>query len=331
MRAATAAAIGAILYLFPAIGPFLAPGKWTPANQANFAGKIGFRALSCHTFPIRLQILIVGKHKQDAIMSEADLAAVAIVLVEPAGALNIGSVARAMKNMGLQRLILANPQCDPHGEEARRMAVHAGDLLAAAKTVPDLPAALVGCQRAIATTARSRALPTPLESPRVALPWLLEAGPTALIFGPEDRGLSNTELNYAQRFVGIPTSDAYPSMNLAAAVAVCAYELRQIALAPAGNPAPAPTAAEIGGIAPEDLASLDRLEGYYQHLQRVLLQIGFLYPHTAAARLEKFRRLYNRTGLSAEEVALLRGVLRQTEWAVRTGGATELSQDDRPS
>ena len=277
---------------------------------------------------------MVRRRARNAIMSEADLAAVAIVLVEPAGALNIGSVARAMKNMGLQRLILVAPQCDPKGEEARRMAVHASDLLAAAEVVPDLPAALVGCQRAIATTARSRALPTSLESPATALPWLLRAGPTALIFGPEDRGLSNIELNYAQRFVSIPTSDTYPSMNLAMAVGVCAYELRQAALADANGalPAvPAPPAAVPGPASPMELAPLDRLEGYYQHLERVLLQIGFLYPHTAAARLEKFRRLYNRVGLSAEEVALLRGVLRQTEWAMRADNAVELSEDDRPS
>lgn len=264
-------------------------------------------------------------------MSEADLAAVAIVLVEPAGALNVGSIARAMKNMGLRRLILVNPQCDPNSEEARRMAVHAADLLAKAEVVADLPAALAGCQRAIATTARSRALPTSLEPPRTALPWLLRAGPTALIFGPEDRGLSNAELNYAQRFVGIPTSDGYPSMNLAMAVAVCTYELRQATLvADPQKPLPAPT--ELSPVLPlEDLAPLDSLEGYYQHLERVLLQIGFLYPHTAPARLEKFRRLYNRVGLTTEEVALLRGILRQTEWAVRVGEAAEHSQDDRSS
>ncbi len=255
-------------------------------------------------------------------MSEADLAAVAIVLVEPAGALNVGAIARAMKNMGLQRLILVEPHCDPLGDEARRMAVHAGDVLAAARIVADLPAALAGCQRAVATTARSRSLPTALEPPAAVMPWLLASGgPSALIFGPEDRGLSNAELNYARRFVGIPTSADYPSMNLAMAVAVCAYELRQAAVL--GPSAP---------VEPESLgneAPLDLLEDYYQHLERVLLQIGFLYPHTAAARLEKFRRLYSRAGLTSEEIAMLRGVLRQTEWAIKRG--TELSRGDFPS
>jgi tRNA/rRNA methyltransferase len=135
------------------------------------------------------------------------LARVKIVLVEPAGALNVGSVARVMKNMGLSQLVLVNPQCDPLGGEARQMAVHGVDILETAQQVETLPLALTGCQRAIATTARVRSLSTQLEHPRVALPWLLEEAVTsALIFGPEYRGLSNVELNYAQRFVCIPSS-----------------------------------------------------------------------------------------------------------------------------
>ncbi|MEQ8960486.1 MAG: RNA methyltransferase, partial [Coleofasciculus sp. C2-GNP5-27] len=132
------------------------------------------------------------------------LANVRIILVEPAGALNIGSVARVMKNMGLNQLWLVNPHCNPSGSEARQMAVHGVDVLESAQQVATLPEALQGCQRAIATTARTRHLPTTLEPPRLALPWLLAENITsALIFGPEDRGLSNDELNYAQRFVCI--------------------------------------------------------------------------------------------------------------------------------
>ena len=156
------------------------------------------------------------------------LANIRIILVEPAGPLNVGSVARVMKNMGLRTLVLVNPQCDPLGEEAKKMAVHGWDVLEAAQRVATLPEALTGCQRAIATTARVRTLLTPVETPRAALPWLLEDTVTsALIFGPEDRGLSNVELNYAQRFVSIPSSSEYPSLNLAQAVAVCCYELYQ--------------------------------------------------------------------------------------------------------
>jgi len=227
---------------------------------------------------------------------------VRIVLVEPAGALNVGSVARVMKNMGLYHLVLVNPHCDILGDEARLMAVHGVEVLETALVVEDLELALVGCHRAIATTARPRNLATPLETPRNALPWLLEANlETALIFGPEDRGLSNEELNYAQRFVCIPSNPEYPSLNLAQAVAVCAYELYQTELeGDALAPLPADTS---------KLATIDAMNGYYDHLERLLLKIGYLYPHTATARMEKFRYIYNRSALTSEELALLRGIL----------------------
>lgn len=231
----------------------------------------------------------------------ASLAHIKIVLVEPAGPLNIGSVARVMKNMGLSQLVLVNPQCDPLGEEARRMAVHGLEVLTSHQQVTSLPAALQGCQRAIATTAKARNLETPLETPRQALPWLLTA-PSALIFGREDRGLSNEELNFAHRFVGIPAHPDYTSLNLAQSVAICSYELYQATLATPPADLTLPT------------APYEQLEGYYQHLEKTLLNIQVLYPHTAQARMQKLRRLYQRSQLTSEEVALLRGILGQVDW-----------------
>lgn len=262
------------------------------------------------------------------------LAQVRIVLVEPAGPLNVGAIARVMKNMGLQQLVLVKPHCDPLSAEARQMAVHAGDLLETALQASSLPEALQGCQRAIATTARVRALDTELETPRQTLPWLLEmprqadlstlssselteSWQSALIFGPEDRGLSNEELNYAQRFIRIPSSPIYPSLNLAQAVAVCCYELAlaaQALTAPISSPVTSPATLPPSPSTP--LAPLEALEGYYQQLEAVLLKIGYLYPHTAPSRMEKFRRLFNRSQLSAAEVAMLRGILSQVEWAI---------------
>ncbi|MEG4091842.1 RNA methyltransferase [Microcoleus sp. Pol12B4] len=295
-------------------------------------------------------------------MLETADANIRIVLVEPAGPLNVGSVARVMKNMGLHQLVLVNPQCDHLGEEARLMAVRAADILETTKVVESLPAALVGCVRAIATTGDDcRALPTQLEEPADALPWLLEA-PSALIFGREDCGLTNAELNRAQRLIRIPSSDAYTSLNLAQAVAICCYELyreegrrkreegrrneegrgneedssfpgsagerisrgyassipdatdnlstcyqEQLASSPTQNPS-----------IPLASAPLENLEGYYQQLETLLLKIGYLQSHTAASRMEKFRRLYNRAYPTIDEVAMLRGVLRQTEWAIKT-------------
>lgn len=189
------------------------------------------------------------------------LEAVRIVLVEPAGARNLGSVARVMKNMGLWHLILVNPQCEVRSQEARQMAVHAQDVLDAAIVVADLPSALVGCHRVAATVGREEMR---VESLRSVLPWLLPAATvqsseslhdpsvpfevqqgiqtviqsaiqsaiqsviqTAIVFGREDHGLSNAELKYAQRCITIPSSPDYPSLNLAQAVGICCYELSQ--------------------------------------------------------------------------------------------------------
>lgn len=245
-----------------------------------------------------------------------------IILVEPAGALNVGSIARVMKNMGLSNLILVNPKCDRWSEEARQMAVHAVDVLENAQIVPDLPQALRGCQRAIATTARSRALSTKLESPKSALSWLIADNITsALIFGPEDRGLSNQELNYAQRFVGIPSDPVYPSLNLAQAVAVCVYEIYQLSLSNNVDNSLSYVNLQARGSDNPNLVSgnnvtLETLEGYYADLESLLLDVGYLYPHTATARMAKFRRLYNRANLTKEEVAMLRGTIRQIKWAI---------------
>lgn len=244
-----------------------------------------------------------------------------IVLVEPAGPLNVGAAARVMKNMGLRHLVLVNPQCDPASEEARRMAVHGDEVLAAATLVPSLPAALVGCERAIATTGRLHPQAQPLDLPESALPWLLPARPddrfgAALIFGPEDRGLSNEELVYAQRWVRIPASDSYPSLNLAQAVAVCGYLLHRFAMAGALGEVFFPVGSLVAAGATGHSAPLDQMEGFYGDLEILLLKIGYLYPHTAPSRMAKLRRLLHQAGPDSKELAMLRGILRQINWAL---------------
>lgn len=278
-------------------------------------------------------------------MTNNRLDGIRIVLVEPAGPLNVGAIARVMKNFGLRQLTLVNPQCDPLGPEARRMAVHAQDILAHANRVQTLPAALAGCRRAVATTARSRHFEAPLELPETGLSWLLTGESAALIFGPEDRGLNNQELCQAQRYLKIPTDDAYPALNLAQAVAICSYECSRLSQR---QPAVAASAPDLGSLqmaAPSDKSSkssdkleanqagaklsapaaLDELEGYYQHLETLLLKIGYLYPHTAVSRMRKLRRLYHRAALSSTEVAMLRGILSQVEWALENPEAVSIS------
>jgi tRNA/rRNA methyltransferase len=235
---------------------------------------------------------------------------VKIVLVEPAGERNIGSIARVMRNMGLSQLTIVNPRCDHLSEEAQIMAVHGVEVLKQAQIVATLPQALQGCHRAIATTARPRGIPTELETPRQAIPWLLDSNITsALVFGPEDRGLSNEELSYAQRFICIEANPEYPSLNLAQAVGICGYELYQ-------HYCSLTSEKQEKSAMNEDIATIEQLEGYYQHLESVLLKINYIYPHTAANKMEKLRRIINRSNLNRQELALLRGILRQGEWGL---------------
>lgn len=334
--------------------------------------------------------------------ASTDLSSIRIVLVAPAGPLNVGSVARVMKNFGLSQLVLVTPQCDPLGDEALQMAVHAKDLLHTAKRVNTIPEALDGCSRAVATTARQRGFEAPLGLPEIILPSLLpigsaasnseasdgntgitaqEQGPTALIFGPEDRGLSNEELIYAQQFTKIPTHPGYSALNLAQAVAVCCYELYRASTS--ATRITSPTPAQITGNDPSqaknvpsrvkkdtdssllttplsakqtesgtqtDLpsgptaqakanqarpnqaqpnqAKLNELEGYYQHLEAVLLRVEYLYPHTAASRMRKFRQLLHRASPTTNEIALLRGILRQVEWAISNPALSDSALSD---
>ena len=235
---------------------------------------------------------------------------VKIVLVEPAGERNIGSIARVMRNMGLSQLTIVNPRCDYLSEEAQIMAVHGLEVLKKAEIVDYLPKALQECHRAIATTARPRGIPTELETPRQGIPWLLDKNITsALIFGPEDRGLSNQELSYAQRFICIEANPEYPSLNLAQAVGICCYEIYHYYQSLTNEEK---TTSETA----EELATIEQLEGYYQHLESVLLKINYIYPHTAANKMEKLRRIINRANLNSQELALLRGILRQGEWGL---------------
>ncbi len=249
----------------------------------------------------------------------ASLSDIRIVLVEPAGALNVGSVARIMKNMGLAQLVLVNPRCDPLGNEARLLAVHAAEILEMAQIVPNLSQALSGCQHILATVGRTVATTRPIATPRQALPKLVHQT-AAIIFGREDRGLTNQELTLAHELVAIPTHSAYPSLNLAQAVGVCCYELWQSQAEPFVH---------AGELANPDLspAGFEDLEGFYGQWQSLLLDIGYLLPHTAHRRMAKLRGLVNRGQPTANEIALLRGMIRQIQWALSQSAAGHNSEE----
>lgn len=244
-----------------------------------------------------------------------------IVLVEPAGALNVGAIARIMKNMGLAELWLVNPQfdltMDRYAKAAQDMAVRAQDILSNAQIVNNLSEALTDCHRAIATTGRPELV---TETPETGLSWLVELDFNnvnneiyrgAIVFGREDRGLTNAELSYCQKIIQIPVSAAYPSINLAQAVAICCYQLRML-LVSKSMPASINESSNLVNL--EQIANIEHLEAYYQDLETVLIKIGYLFPHTAVPRMQKFRHLFNKANLTQTEVNMLRGIIRQINW-----------------
>ncbi|MGF1546801.1 MAG: RNA methyltransferase [Thiotrichales bacterium] len=227
------------------------------------------------------------------------------ILVEPSHPGNIGAVARAMKTMNFNELVLVNPQRYPSAEATAR-AAGADDVLACARVVDSLAAALVGCVWVVGSSARPRSLPWPTLEPRAAAGTVareLASGAVALVFGRERSGLSNEELGLCHALLSIPANPDYSSLNLAAAVQLVAYEVR-LGLREAAPP----SAAE-----PDEIpAGSDEMEGLFRHLESTLAQIGFLDPANPRQLMAKLRRLYNRARPTQSEVNILRGILTET-------------------
>lgn len=235
------------------------------------------------------------------------------MLVEPAGARNVGSVARLCSNFGIGELRLVAPRCEHLGAEARQMAVHGVAHLERALIYPNLAAALADCSRVVAATGRLEGSPLPLRPPGDALAWLLghqdPYGEMALVFGREDRGLSNDELLQAGCLLHIPAAPVYPSLNLSHAVAVALHHLWMLRQEE-GDWQEATT---------QPLAARGAIEAALADAEALLLEAGFLLPHTAHARMGKLRALLQRAQLTDNDLALLRGMVCQLRWASRRG------------
>ncbi|WP_263142507.1 tRNA (cytosine(32)/uridine(32)-2'-O)-methyltransferase TrmJ [Pseudomonas sp. RIT-PI-AD] len=242
-----------------------------------------------------------------------------VVLVNTSHPGNIGGVARAMKNMGLSRLVLVDPEVFP-SDEASARASGASDLLERAQVVGTLEEALVGCTVALGTSARDRQIPWPLLDPRecasVCLDQVGAGGEVALVFGREYAGLTNAELQRCHYHVHIPSDPEFSSLNLATAVQVLTYEVRMAWLAAQGKP----TKMEKLEAAAEQNAqpvTLDELELFYGHLESTLVQVGFLDPQRPRHLMSRLRRLFGRSAISKLEMNILRGILTETQKAVR--------------
>lgn len=238
-------------------------------------------------------------------MSSNPFANIRIVLVNTTHPGNIGGAARAMKNMGLSRLYLVAPKEFPSDKATWRSA-GATDVLDDAVVVESLDDAIQGCSLVVGTSARERRIPWPLLDPRECGEnvWA-EASQheVALVFGREDRGLTNEELHKCNYHVHIPANEEYSSLNLATAVQVITYEIRMAYLkAIEGNTLPK----HVWDMPPANAQALD---SYYQQLEQTLVNVGFLDPENPKQTMTRLRRLYNRVRMDQMELNILRGVL----------------------
>jgi tRNA (cytidine32/uridine32-2'-O)-methyltransferase len=238
-----------------------------------------------------------------------------IVLVNTSHPGNIGAAARALKNMGIPNLRLVDPQDYP-SDVATWRAASATDILQKAQTFPTLDAAVADCGLVIGASARSRRMPWPVLSPRQCANHVVadvSHNKVALVFGREDTGLSNEELQLCHYHVQIPASEEYSSLNLAAAVVVIAYEVRVAmieALATESTAAPAfydPLGEDDYWDVPK--ADNHQLELFYAHLERVLVDMDFHDPKNPRLLMPRMRRLFGRIRPDAMEINILRGVL----------------------
>ena len=255
---------------------------------------------------------------------DAGAARIRIVLVGTQHPGNIGSAARAMKTMGLSRLVLVAPERYPHAD-ADALAAGADDVLAQAQVTDSLAEALADCRLVLGCTARDRRIALRQWTPRQAAAQVAgiaaQAGEVALLFGRERTGLDNDELQLCHAAVHIPANPGYSSLNLAAAVQVLAYELRLALIDQAG---PAPQSRE------DPPASHAELEGLFAQLAETLDQIDFHKGRAPESAMRKLRRLFLRADLDPREVRLLRGILADAQRMARLAGEAQppLSQPD---
>ena len=228
-----------------------------------------------------------------------------MVLVNTTHPGNIGGAARAIKNMGLTELYLVQPREYPAPRAVWR-AAGARDILANAKIVESLDEAIEGCGLVVGTSARERRIPWPLINPRECGEkiWSEAAShDVALLFGREDRGLTNSELQKCNFHVHIPSNPDYSSLNLATAVQVLAYEVRMASLQDDKGVLPAMDEWD------QPLATADELELFHNHLAETMATLKFYDPDNPKQLLTRMRRLFNRTRMDKMEVSMLRGLL----------------------
>ena len=234
---------------------------------------------------------------------------ISIVLYKPKYAGNVGSVARAAKNMEITGIVVVGSKEFDREEMEQRSTHLAADVLDRIVYEPSIEKALGGFNYIVGTTARLGRARGPFVTPRAAaqnIASLSQNNKIALLFGPEDTGLANEQLRLCHSVVTIPTSREFTSLNLSQAAMILCYEIFVAS----------PSAAGAAEVAPK-LALSSETEGMYRQIKDLLSEIGFLNPENPEYWMLDLRRFFARSGLLSREVKIIRGICRQIEWYAR--------------
>lgn len=248
-----------------------------------------------------------------------------VVLVRTHYPGNLGAVARAMCNFGLNQLTLVDPVAHPKSEEARRLSTHGEPVLESAVIVPSLDQAVADCRVVLATSANVEGVYRTHNygRPEEVLPGLLEAlpeGPCALVFGPEPSGLSNAEIARCHGLIRILTDSRCPSLNLSHAVGICLHELRRLWLQ-AQDVATKPT---------QKIAPVADQERMFDSLRDALGRVHFLWGPKTDSLMHAVRHLIARARPSPNEVRILFGLARQLRWVAEHGVSAAPPEPESP-
>ncbi len=230
-----------------------------------------------------------------------------VILVEPSGPLNVGSVARLCSNFGVDELRIISPKCDIFSLEAKKMALKGQKYLDQCEIFDHLEEAIFDCDLVFASSGRiDVSKDSFFQSSEDIFNWILsfkKIKNLAIVFGREDNGLTNDELLLANKIFNIPTSNINPSLNLSHAVSIVLYELNRSSK---GNPNKE--------LKVFNLASSKDIEESFGELEKMLMRVGYLLKHTSNAKIRKFKKYVLRANTSKHEINVLRGIVHQINW-----------------
>ena len=232
-----------------------------------------------------------------------------VILVEPNGTLNVGSIARLCANFEVNELRIVSPKCDIFSLEAKKMALKGQRYIDNCKIFNNIEKAIFDCDLVLATSGRiDLSKDSSFESPEDISNWIAsfdQINNLAVLFGREDRGLSNSELLFAQKIFNIKTSKKYPSLNLSHAVSIILYELNKCK-----------TKNVKKDLKVFNLASSKQINESFLELEEMLIKTGYLLKHTSYSKISKFKKYILKANTSSHEINVLRGIVHQINWFI---------------